>query len=120
MRHRDFGMHVSDEDRATPRYTLFSPLHGRSTFLINLRGEGCMYGDCIHEIDPAGMRAWEWHACRDMVVENYPISPSQHRDEFAHANAISPLPNGDILISFRRLNTIGLIDRRNRKMKWEH
>jgi hypothetical protein len=73
--------------------------------------DGCMYGDCIHEIDPAGILSWEW---------NYPISPSQHRDEFAHANAISPLPNGDILISFRRLNTIGLIDRRTRKLKWEH
>ena len=45
---------------------------------------------------------------------------NQLRDEFAHANAISPLPNGDIYISFRRLNTIGLIDRATGKMKWEH
>jgi len=33
---------------------------------------------------------------------------------------LAPLLNGDILISFRRLNTIGLIDRQTRKMKWEH
>ena len=220
MRHRDFGVHVWDEDHATPGYTLFSPLHCRSTFLIGLRGEvmhqwdhplingsygyllengnllwsgrlvegpqhmggrggllreydwngrvlwehrhvgqhhdfrrlpkgntiflawevvppeierrvpgglpntphadGCMYGDCIFEISPDGELVWEWRACRNMEVENYPISPSQYRDEFAHANAISPLPNGDILISFRRLNTIGLIDRQTRKLKWEH
>ena len=31
----------------------------------------------------------------------------------------SPLPNGDI-ISFRRLNMIGLIDKKTRKMKWQH
>jgi hypothetical protein len=82
--------------------------------------DGCMYGDFLHEVTPTGEVVWEWHACRDMDVERYPISPSQRRDEFAHANAISPLANGDILISFRRLNTIGLIDRENRRMKWEH
>jgi Arylsulfotransferase (ASST) len=82
--------------------------------------DGCMYGDFIYEIGADGRVVWEWHASRDMDVANYPISPSQRRDEFAHANAISPLANGDILISFRRLNTIGLIDRQTRKLKWEH
>ena len=56
-----------------------------------------MYGDYIHEVTPDGKVVWEWHACRDMEVEKYPLSPSQLRDEFAHANAISPLPDGDIL-----------------------
>jgi Arylsulfotransferase (ASST) len=78
-----------------------------------------MYGDVIHEITPGGGVVWEWHAWREMDVENYPLSPSQRRDEFAHANAVSPLPNGDILISFRRINTIAVIDRRTRKIKWE-
>jgi hypothetical protein len=79
-----------------------------------------MYGDCLYEVSLAGKIVWKWHACREMKVENYPISLSQRRDEFAHANAISPLPNGDILISFRRLNTIGLINRESGRMKWEH
>lgn len=219
MRQRDFGLLVCDEQRVTHGYTLFSPLHGTSTYLIDLRGhvvhqwvhplistygyllengnllwsgrlpegpqhmggrggllreydwkgnvvwehrqvgqhhdfrrlsngntvflawekvpleverrirggipntphaDGCMYGDFIREVDPDGEAIWEWHACRDMEVENYPISPGQHRDEFAHANSISPLPNGDVLISLRRLNTIGLIDRETRRLKWEH
>jgi Arylsulfotransferase (ASST) len=50
----------------------------------------------------------------------YGLVCNQLRYEFAHANAISPLRNGDIYISFRRLNMIGLIDRQTRKMKWEH
>ena len=74
-----------------------------------LHPDGCMYGDYIHEVTPDGKVVWEWHACRDMEVENYTLSPSQTRDEFAHANAISPLPNGDIYISFRRLNMIALM-----------
>jgi hypothetical protein len=220
MRHRDFGLYACDEKRATPGYTLFSPLLGKATYLLGMRGEvvhawqhpvrsgtygyllengnllwagmlpegpkhmgglggwlreydwigdvvwehrhvgqhhdfrrlpngntiflawevvppeiearipggipgtrhqdGCMYGDVIYEITPKGEAVWEWHACRDMEVETYVLSPSQKRDEFAHANAISPLPNGDIYISFRRLNMIGLIDRQTRKMKWQH
>ena len=208
MRHRDFGLLVCDAHRATPGYTLFSPIHGKTTYLIGMRGEivhqwehplvsgpyayllengnllwagrlaegpqhmggrgglmreydwngkviweyrqvgqhhdfrrlpngntiflgwevvppeiekrvpgglpgtlhpdGCMYGDYIHEVTPDGKVVWEWHACRDMEVEKYTLSPSQNRDEFAHANAISPLPNGDIYISFRRLNMIAL------------
>ena len=55
-----------------------------------------------------------------MEVEKYPLISNQLRDEFAHANAISPLENGDIYISFRRLNMIGLIDKQTKKMKWQH
>ena len=77
--------------------------------------DGCMYGDNILEITPDGKTVWEWHACRDMEVEKYPLMSNQLRDEFAHANAISPLPNGDIYISFRRLNMIGLIDQADQK-----
>src|SRR5215831_4565107 len=66
--------------------------------------DGCMYGDVILEVTSAGKVVWEWHACRDMEVENYPIAPSQNRNEFAHANAITPSPGGDILISFRHLS----------------
>jgi hypothetical protein len=218
MRHHDFGLLVCDAHRATAGYTLFSPMYGKSSYLIGLRGEvvhqwehplinmygylvecgnllwsgrldegpqrmggrggllreydwngkvvwehrhvgqhhdfrrlpngntiflawekvppdiesrvpggiagtlhddGCMYGDFIREITPDGNVVWEWHACHDMEIEKYPLSPSQRRDEFAHANAISPLPNGDILVSFRRLNTIALIDRQTRTIKWE-
>jgi hypothetical protein len=39
MRHRDFGLLVRDVHRATAGYTLFSPLHGKSSYLIGLRGE---------------------------------------------------------------------------------
>ena len=35
--------------------------------------DGCMYGDTIHEVTPDGKTVWEWHACRDMEVEKYPL-----------------------------------------------
>ena len=220
MHHRNFGLLVCDQARATPGYTLFSPLNGVATYLIGFRGEvvhqwthplvagtyahllpngnllwagrlaegpknmggrgglireydwdgkvvwehrhigqhhdhrrladgrtvflawevvpeeaarrvpggipdtahadGCMYGDCIYEITSDGKVAWEWHAWRDMELEKYPIAPNQHRDEFAHANAIEPLSDGDYMLSFRRLNSIVVIDRATRRVRWEH
>jgi len=54
-----------------------------------------------------------------MELEKYPIVAGQRRDEFAHANAICPLPDGNIMLSFRRLSTIIIIDRQTKKVKWE-
>src|ERR1700704_217864 len=39
MRHRDFGLLALDQHRATAGLTLFSPIHGRSTYLIGMRGD---------------------------------------------------------------------------------
>ena len=39
MRHQNFGLQVYDERRATPGYTLFSPLQGKVTNLIGMRGD---------------------------------------------------------------------------------
>ena len=39
MRHRDFGLMLCDPHRATPGFTLFSPLNGKATYIIGLRGD---------------------------------------------------------------------------------
>src|SRR5262245_33747291 len=62
--------------------------------------EGVIYGDYVREIDVAGTTVWEWHAHDDLDIERYPLHPLVHRDEFAHANACCPLPNGDVMLSF--------------------
>jgi Arylsulfotransferase (ASST) len=81
--------------------------------------EGVMYGDYVREIDARGTTVWEWHAQDDLDIERYPLNPLVHRDEFAHANACCPLPSGDVLLSFRRISTIMILDRHTRKPRWE-
>ena len=39
MRHRDFGLLHCDQHRATPGVTLFSPINGKATYIIGLRGD---------------------------------------------------------------------------------
>ena len=81
---------------------------------------GLIYGDYLHEVTPDGEVVWEWHAHADMALENYPMCSRCFRNEFAHANACFPMPNGDVMVSFRRLNMIAIIDRETRQIKWEH
>ena len=80
--------------------------------------DGQIYGDVIREIDPNGTIVWEWRIS-EMEIEKYPIMPLFHRAEFAHANTVAPLPNGDIMVSFRVINTIIIIDKKTRKIKWQ-
>ena len=81
--------------------------------------DGGIYGDCLKEVTPEGETVWEWHF-QDMDIENYPMLPLCTRDEFAHANACFPMENGDVMISFRRLSMIAIIDRQTRQFKWTH
>jgi len=81
--------------------------------------DGVIYGDYIREVTPSGESVWEWHAYEDMELERYEVCPACNRDEFAHANACFPLPDGDIMISFRRLNLIAIIDKATRRFRWE-
>lgn len=80
---------------------------------------GAIYCDVAREIDPDGNVVWEWSS--DMLkIENYAIGPLFKRDEFAHANTLFPMKNGDIMVNFRTLHTVMIIDRKTKKVKWEH
>lgn len=81
--------------------------------------DGVMYGDYILEVTSKGEIVWEWHACSDMELERYELCGVCDRDEFAHGNACAPLPDGGIMVSFRRLNLIAIIDRTTRRFRWE-
>jgi hypothetical protein len=82
--------------------------------------EGLTYGDYVREISPAGDTVWEWHAWRDLDLDRWEICHCCGRDEFAHANACFPLDDGGVMLSFRRLNAIMMIDRETCKTRWAH
>ena len=53
-------------------------------------------------------------------MDRYTICPLCKRHEWAHANTCAPLPNGDIMVSYRVLNLLIIVDRRTSKVKWEY
>ena len=81
--------------------------------------EGGIYNDYLREVTPAGEAVWEWHFA-DENIEDHVMHPLVNRQEFAHANACFPMANGDVLVSFRRINTLAIVDRGTKRFRWHH
>ena len=77
------------------------------------------YEDVVREVDAGGNVVWEWHST-ELDMDKYEICPLCKRHEWAHANTCAPLANGDIMVSYRVLNLLIIIDRQTGKVKWEY
>jgi len=80
--------------------------------------EGVMWTDSFQEITPAGEVVWEWLGYEHLDPEVDVICPLCPRGEWTHGNACFVLPNGDILTSFRRTDTIAIIDKSTGNIRW--
>ncbi len=80
--------------------------------------EGEILSDSFQEITPEGKVVWEWKAYEHLDPEKDAICPLCFRNEWTHANSCFILPDGDILTSFLRLNTIAIIDKKSGEFKW--
>jgi len=78
---------------------------------------GQIYSDYLREVNPAGQVVWQWHAF-DLDIEARPLADDCWRWEYAHANSCCPLADGRVLLSFRHLDTLMMIDRAGRVV-WE-
>jgi hypothetical protein len=81
--------------------------------------DGNIWTDYIHEVTPSGEVVWEWHAHEALDVDVDILCPLHHRHEWTHANTCTALPDGNVLTSFRHLNTIGIIDRQTGGWVWK-
>jgi hypothetical protein len=77
-----------------------------------------MWGNAFQEITPEGEVVWEWLGYKHMDLEIDVPCPLCPRTIWGYVNGFSVLAEGDILASFRHLNTIAIIDRRTGALKW--
>jgi outer membrane protein assembly factor BamB len=81
---------------------------------------GSMYADYLVEITLDGRIVWEWRAWEHLDPEVDRITAVQDpREEWTHANGVAELPNGDIVVSFRQISTVVVIDRKTGKVVWK-
>lgn len=80
--------------------------------------QGVMWSDGIREINPAGEVVWEWLAHEHMDFEREILCPLCSRMIWTYVNSMFALPNGDILLSFRHINTIAIVDKKTGDFKW--
>ncbi len=95
--------------------------------------------DCVIEVDGAGKIVWEWQTADHF--DELGLSPEARATiaagrevkggwDWAHVNAASPIPTttghtdprfkpGNVMISYRNLNTIVVVDRESKKIVWK-
>ena len=80
---------------------------------------GKMWADQLREISPEGEIVWEWTSYEHLDPVLHSICPLCDRREWTHGNSCSIFSNNSILVSFRNINTICIIDKNTGKIKWE-
>ena len=78
-----------------------------------------MFGDLVREVDGAGATVREWSMWRALDPETDRICPLEGRDQWLHQNALSLTSDGDLLVSFRQIDTVGIVDRSTGRFTWK-
>jgi hypothetical protein len=81
---------------------------------------GEMYGDYLVEMTTEGRIVWEYRTWEHLDPETDRITAIQEpRDEWTHGNGLAELPNGDIVVSFRTISTVIIIERKTGTIIWK-
>jgi hypothetical protein len=78
-----------------------------------------MLADVILEVAPNGDIVDRWNSWEHLDPEEDAICAIEHRKEWGHCNSINLTPDGDLLVSFRRIDTIGILDKQTGDFKWK-
>ena len=78
-----------------------------------------MLGDVLLEVDPQGALVREWRSWEHLDPEVDVVCPLDHRLEWTHCNSVAETPEGDWLVSLRRIDSIALIDPDSGAFKWK-
>ncbi len=80
---------------------------------------GKMWCANFNEVTPEGKVVWEWFSYEHLDPVEDSICPLCDRREWTHGNACIVLDSGDILVSFRNINTICIVDKGTGDIKWK-
>ncbi len=81
--------------------------------------EGDIYADVIHEVTPGGEIVWTWHAYEHLDLETDIITPQDQHHEWTHGNTVGELSDGNVVLSFRNISTVVIVDRKTGEIIWK-
>jgi len=65
-----------------------------------------------------GEVVWEWRSWDHLDPAAYPVTPQDRRAEWTHGNTVAETADGDIVVSFRNISTVVMIERATGKIVW--
>ena len=81
-------------------------------------GEGIVWGDVIREISPDREVLWEWFSHEHLAPEQEKGCPLCPPQQWTQACGCLELKDGNILVCFRRTNTLAIIEKSSGNLRW--
>jgi Arylsulfotransferase (ASST) len=82
--------------------------------------DGDMHADYFVELTTDGRAVWEWRSWEHLDPEADRIMGEQtRRDRWTHGNAVAELPDGNLVVSFRHICTVAIVDRGTGDIIWK-
>jgi hypothetical protein len=79
-----------------------------------------MIGDYLVEMTTDGQVVWEWESWEHLdPVKDAITAVQDNRTAWPFANGLCELPDGNIVLSFRNISTVVMIDRRTGEIYWK-
>jgi hypothetical protein len=78
-----------------------------------------MWADTIVEVDKEGNTLWTWRAAEHLDYESDIIPSNFTRYEWSHGNAVVPIGEDRVMVSFRSISVVGIIDKSCGEFVWK-
>ena len=78
-----------------------------------------MLGDTVREVTPSGEVVYEWNSWEYLDYSEDRICFLEGRAEWTHQNTLNVTPDGDLVVSFRQTDTVGIVDRASGEFRWK-
>lgn len=88
--------------------------------MAGIEHDGTMYGDYLIEMTTSGHTVWTYPVWQHLDPETDRITAIQEpRDAWTNGNGLAELPNGDLVVSFRTISTVVIIERSTGEITWK-
>ncbi len=80
---------------------------------------GTIYADYLLEVTTGGRIVWEWRSWEHLDFDTEVLTPQDHRAEWTHANTVAEMDDGNLVVSFRNISTVVIVERRTGRVIWK-
>src|SRR5262245_36986120 len=80
---------------------------------------GTIYADYLVEMTTRGEIVWEWRSWEHLDFDTEIITLQDRREEWTHGNTVAELADGNLVVSFRNISTVAIIDRGTGAIRWK-